>query len=538
MKRVVIVAVFLAALLIGCAQARAGVNSSISVFAESGRDGAANAIDEQANDNGSNGVASASWGWPLAPFVDPHSVPCSTPCYDRSGGATASVDEAAGVLRAGAGASVLVSLDAGAGADAYVQAESSVNDTLTLSAPATVLVQGTVHGTIDWQNLTRSDNDPQVGVDVSVQFCCTRAGTEVVPIGGYSQSFDQYSGYPADDTFSVPVDLPAGTSSFTADLRNVVSLLVHGENDFYLGANALSDFTGTVTFKVVVPDGVVASSGSGLLPIVGGAAGPPPDTTAPTSTASLSPAANENGWDNGPVVVHVAADDGSGSGVQSITVATSGAQTAATATTPGDTVDVPVSAEGVTTVTYYATDAAGNAGTPRTVTVRIDSSPPTVAYSGNAGSYTVDQQVAITCTATDAISGLAASTCKDVTGPAYSFALGTNAFTADATDNAGNRGTGQTSFTVTADAGSIADLTLTFVTGSPAFQALPSWEQAIVTRLASHAENRLARIVPTMRPAQKAAFVRGYDALVGLLVRRGWLDQSQGETLTQLAATL
>jgi hypothetical protein len=538
MRRLALAVAVFAALLIGCAQARADVNANVGVYAEAGPNGSADAIDQQLNDNGSGGVASTSWGWPLAPFVDPHSVPCPGTCYDRSAGATASADEAAGVLRAGAGASVLVSLDSSSGADANVVAESSVNDTLTLSAPATVVVEGTVHGLIDSANLTRFDDDPVVRVDVHAQFCCKRSGTEVVPIGGYAESFDQYSDSPADETFSVPVDLPAGTTSFSADLRNEVDLLVHGANDFYLGANALSDFTGTVTFKVVVPDGVVASSGSGLLPIVGGAPAPPTDTTAPTSTASVAPAANAAGWENGPVAVHIGADDGAGSGVASITVATSGAQTASAVTTPGSAVDVPVSAEGVTTVTYYATDAAGNAETPKSVTVRIDESPPTVAYAGNSGSYTVDQQVAIACTATDALSGVAASTCEDIVGPAYSFALGTNTFAADATDNAGNRGVGETSFTVAVDARSVADLTLQLVTGSPAFEALPARQQVLVKRLASLAAQAVARIAPAMRPAEKKALVRGYDAFVAQLVRRGWLEQSQAATLTRLAALL
>jgi hypothetical protein len=41
-----------------------------------------------------------------------------------------------------------------------------------------------------------------------------------------------------------------------------------------------------------------------------------------------------------------------------------------------------------------------------------------------------------------------------------------------------------------------------------------------------------------MRPAEKKALVRGYDAFVAQLVRRGWLEQSQAATLTRLAALL
>ena len=161
-----------------------------------------------------------------------------------------------------------------------------------------------------------------------------------------------------------------------------------------------------LTFEVVVPDDVVATSDSGLLPIVGGASPEPADTTPPASTALVDPAPGTTGWNNGPVTVHIGASDADGgSGVASITVATSGSQSEPATRTAGNSVDVPVSAEGTTTVTYSAADAAGNVEAPRSVTVRIDRTPPAVVFSGNAGSYTADQQVAIACQAADALSG-------------------------------------------------------------------------------------------------------------------------------------
>ncbi len=95
-----------------------------------------------------------------------------------------------------------------------------------------------------------------------------------------------------------------------------------------------------------------------------------------------------------------------------------------------------------------------------------DRSPPTVTYSAHPAAYGVDQQVGITCTATDPApgSGLASTTCKDITGPAYSFPLGLNRFSATATDNAGNIGSGTTSFTVTVDVASLSNLVNQFVT--------------------------------------------------------------------------
>jgi len=80
--------------------------------------------------------------------------------------------------------------------------------------------------------------------------------------------------------------------------------------------------------------------------------------------------------------------------------------------------------------------------------INIDKTPPVVTYTGNQGTYTPDQMVNITCTATDDLSGVESTTCADITGLAASFAPGLNTFSATATDRAGNTGTGSTSFTV------------------------------------------------------------------------------------------
>lgn len=94
-----------------------------------------------------------------------------------------------------------------------------------------------------------------------------------------------------------------------------------------------------------------------------------------------------------------------------------------------------------------------------TVADMRDRTPPTITFTGNAGTYTVDQMVQITCTVTDA-GGVDASqtSCPSVSAPAYSFA-GTTTLTATAKDNAGNTSSAQASFTVVVDAGSLCTLT-------------------------------------------------------------------------------
>jgi hypothetical protein len=92
----------------------------------------------------------------------------------------------------------------------------------------------------------------------------------------------------------------------------------------------------------------------------------------------------------------------------------------------------------------------------------IDTTPPTIVFSGNAGAYGVLDTVVITCSASDALSGMASSTCPSVNAPAYSFGPGPETLTASATDNAGNSTTASTSFTVTATYADLCTLTQQF----------------------------------------------------------------------------
>jgi hypothetical protein len=90
--------------------------------------------------------------------------------------------------------------------------------------------------------------------------------------------------------------------------------------------------------------------------------------------------------------------------------------------------------------------------------INVDLMPPVVTYSGNAGTYTVDQTINITCTASDSLSGVASSSCSNISAPAWSFPLGPNSRTATATDVAGNTGHGSMTFTVIVTHGSLDNL--------------------------------------------------------------------------------
>lgn len=154
------------------------------------------------------------------------------------------------------------------------------------------------------------------------------------------------------------------------------------------------------------------------------------DTTPPVVSGAPSRAPDSNGWYSRPFLVSWSGEDAlSGMGTCSAPSAYAGPDTAA-----GQ-------------LSGSCTDRAGNTAAA-SFSFQYDATAPTVTYSGNAGTYTVDLAINITCSATDNLSGIAGSVCANIVGPAYSFVLGSNGFSATATDRAGNAGSASTSFTV------------------------------------------------------------------------------------------
>lgn len=181
----------------------------------------------------------------------------------------------------------------------------------------------------------------------------------------------------------------------------------------------------------------------------------PPDTEAPATTASVAPPANPAGWNNAPLNVTLSAtDNAQGSGVESIayTVANGGASGANT--TPSATTSFVVSGEGVSTVTYRATDKAGNVEAPKTLTLRIDRIAPASSASATpapdaSGRNTTPVTVSIA--AVDSGSGVQSITVLRTTGTSTTgetfpgasatfivSAQGTTTVAYQATDAAGN----------------------------------------------------------------------------------------------------
>ena len=108
------------------------------------------------------------------------------------------------------------------------------------------------------------------------------------------------------------------------------------------------------------------------------------DSTPPVTTAVLSPPLSESGWANEAVEVTLFAEDNDGgSGVQSVSYSATGAQEIEPAVVEDDQANVVIDRDGVTTISYFATDNAGNAEEQKEVLVRVDRTPPTLSANAD-----------------------------------------------------------------------------------------------------------------------------------------------------------
>jgi hypothetical protein len=158
------------------------------------------------------------------------------------------------------------------------------------------------------------------------------------------------------------------------------------------------------------------------------------DLTAPTiAYLGQSPAPNANGWNNSPVTLSWSCTDATSGPVASpvsVTISTEGANQSATGT---------------------CTDQAGNTASDTQGGIDIDLTPPTniqwVGGPADGGAYYFGfVPSAPTCTAEDALSGLASS-CM-VSG--YGTGVGSHTMTATATDRADNVATATRTYSVLA----------------------------------------------------------------------------------------
>jgi len=164
------------------------------------------------------------------------------------------------------------------------------------------------------------------------------------------------------------------------------------------------------------------------------------DQVTPTTIAALSATPNATGWNNSNVYITLhAVDNLGGSGVRSVTYGTSGAQNTSL-TASGSAADFAITAEGTTTVTYFATDDAGNVESGHILVIRIDKTRPVISLASPvSGNYLLNQPVTVSFTCTDGGSGVA--TCDGTTANGALLntgSVGAKTFMVVSTDNVGN----------------------------------------------------------------------------------------------------
>jgi hypothetical protein len=162
------------------------------------------------------------------------------------------------------------------------------------------------------------------------------------------------------------------------------------------------------------------------------------DQSSPVTTATLSQSPNAAGWHNADVTVSLNATD-LGSGVKEISYAVKIGASLRGETVTGGFVSIPITAEGVNQIQFFARDVIGNTEPTQTIVINLDRTAPTINGARSpqpnvSGWNNTDVTVSFTCS--DALSGVASCTEPTVLG-----SEGANqSFTGIAVDVAGNSG--------------------------------------------------------------------------------------------------
>jgi hypothetical protein len=212
----------------------------------------------------------------------------------------------------------------------------------------------------------------------------------------------------------------AAVRGFTADVNLSVSGLPAGASAQFAPATisgGAGSSTLTITTSSTTPAGVYPLIIEGISGVLSHVATVPftvsIDSTPPMTTPLISPMPNGSGWNNSnPTITLTSTDDEpNGTGVKQITYGTSGAQTIPSTTLPGASASFAIGNEGTTTVTFFATDNAGNAESAKTIIIKLDKTPPSISVSrtpgANANGWN-NTSVTVTFQCADSLSGLAA----------------------------------------------------------------------------------------------------------------------------------
>ncbi|WP_160723336.1 rhamnogalacturonan lyase family protein [Bacillus sp. USDA818B3_A] len=243
-----------------------------------------------------------------------------------------------------------------------------------------------------------------------------------------------------------------------------------------------------------------------------------PDVTAPETEFAVS-GEEKNGWYNKPVTINLTANDDQSGVSETHYSLDDGAVATGTS--------IKIEKDGKHVLYYWSIDKAGNVESKKSVNINIDQTGPEITFSVKEGAeFGVDQQVSITCAAEDALSGVAASTCNDVSTPAYELGLGSHSFTAEAVDKAGNESNHTLHITVVVNYENLGTLTEQFAGDRSDF--LNSLKTKLAQASASEEKGN-----KSARDGQVQAFINEVKAK-----NEKGLTEKQVQILTDLAGTL
>jgi hypothetical protein len=316
----------------------------------------------------------------------------------------------------------------------------------TMTQPLTVIVS---------LHLPDAVRGPAAG-QVRLQAIARRVGGEAdrLPADGRGGRFSLIPPVLPECTLATPLLPPGGRTRVRAS-----GLTPNRTVDILVGGQAVATGTTGPTGEADIEFALPASSRQGYRPIAvipresaesadcvllvhGGA-------VTPATVASVLPSPTAGGWNRTDVAVRLTTTDlPGGPGPLDLTFSASGAQPLPATVVANNPATVPLAREGQTDLTFFATNQGGTTEAPQTISIRIDKTPPEVAFAGNRGSYRITEAVDIACAASDSLSGLSREICPDLAAPAYTFDPGANRFVAEVSDLALNQSTATATFTV------------------------------------------------------------------------------------------
>jgi hypothetical protein len=245
--------------------------------------------------------------------------------------------------------------------------------------------------------------------------------------------------------------------------------------------------------------------------------GRPADSTPPEITASATLADGgpyePGSWTNQPVTVHyTCADEPGGSGIPA---GTCPADETVSDETPSAGVDVSAG----------VSDAAGNHATSEPLNVRLDTTAPRVAFTGNRGSYGVDETITVACDASDDLSGVTGDCAGLADRAAAALTPGDHTLDAQVRDRAGNVGSASATFTVVNSPEALARL-------AAAYSSDPGVAAGLAAKLRAVAAS-IARGNDRAKAGQLKAFANQVAAQTGKALR-----EKEADTLLRLARAL